>query len=140
MSWQLAAALGVVSCLGFAASPAQKRAREPVSVEMGKPFTLAAGASAKLKGEPLEIGFTRVVMDSRCPKGAECITAGVAVVAMWASHDGVRTTHELRTDPPEAAHIEQEPYTVTLDKLEPYPQVGRRIAPGYVATLVVRRR
>jgi hypothetical protein len=140
MSWQLAAALGVVMCLGFAAGPEQKRGRQPVSATVGQPFALAAGASAKLKGEPLEIGFTRVVMDSRCPKGAECITAGVAVVAMWVSLDGGRTTPELRTDPPAAARVERGPYTVTLVKLEPHPQVGRRIAPGYVATLVVRRR
>jgi hypothetical protein len=138
MSWHLAATLGVVMGLGLAV-PDQQRSRQPVIAEVGRPFTVTAGGRVKFKNEPLEIGFTRVVMDSRCPKGAECITAGVAVVTLWVSNGGARSAQEVRTDPPAAARIVQGPYTITLEKLAPYPELGRQIAPRYVATFVVRR-
>ena len=138
MSWHLAAALGVVMTLGLAPAE-QPRSRQPAIAEIGRPFTVAAGGRVRFKNEPLELGFTRVVMDSRCPKGAECITAGVAVVTMWVSNGGARSPQELRTDPPAAARVVQGPYTIALEKLAPYPELGRRIAPRYVATFVVRK-
>jgi hypothetical protein len=139
MPWHLAA-LAVVVCIGAGAAPAQRLRPPEASVEVGRAFTIPAGGRVKLKDEPLEIGFTRVVVDSRCPNGAECITAGVAVVAMWVTHAGARMSRELRTHPAAATRLAQGPYTITLEGVEPYPQRGRRIAPRYVATFVIRRR
>jgi hypothetical protein len=140
MPWNAPSLLGVLLVLGWAGQPASTRAPKPRVVTIGRPFALAPGARATLKAEGLEIGFARVVSDSRCPRGARCIAEGDPLIELWLSNKGGRVLHQLRTSPPEAQAFTHEGVTITLQKLLPYPADGRGISrPAYRATLIVTR-
>ena len=46
------------------------------TVKIGEPFTVAAAKSATIESEGLKITFEKVLAESRCPKGVQCIAAG----------------------------------------------------------------
>lgn len=110
----------------------------PRAVSMGQPFRLAVGENVLLGEEPLEIGFTGVASDSRCPKDVQCIWQGDAVADLWVvTGDGERTEIQL--------HTSEEPretviggHVIRLQDLEPYPVSTSPIAPeDYLATITV---
>ena len=111
-----------------------------VTAMLDKPFKLAAGRSATIEGEQLQVGFDRVVSDSRCPKDAQCITAGEAIVRVWLlKAPGARENRELRTTPTETSAA-YSTYRINLVALDPVPATSRAIRPSeYVATLTVSR-
>lgn len=113
---------------------------ERVTAMLDRPFTLAPGRSATIDAERLQIGFERVVSDSRCPRGAQCITEGEAVVRVWLQKaPGARENRDLTTTPTESSAI-YGAYRVNLEALDPVPTINRDIRPSeYVATLVVFR-
>ena len=143
MSWQTAVI--AVQVLGFAlACAAQSGSGNPAGPSQATPgemFKLTAGGVAVVQGEDLQVGFDRVLADSRCPRGAQCITEGEAIIRVWLSKPPRgRAEHELQTTPPSAAEALYEGYRIRLVALEPYPQVDRTIrASDYVATLLVTR-
>ena len=53
-----------------------------VQVKLGLPFRLAIGQTARLDSLDLEIIFTQVSADSRCPSDVQCIWAGQVVVVV----------------------------------------------------------
>lgn len=134
---------GALAAALLAGCAARPPGAEPPGAEvpLAVPFRLAAGASAGVRGEPLVVTFGRVLEDARCPRGAQCVRAGEAVVAVVMQKRGDRAeTLELRT-PPGAATGAYHEYTVELAALEPAPAAGDSIPPdAYVATLVVRGR
>jgi len=113
-----------------AASPAQ----------LNQPFALMAGASATVETENLQIGFDRVLSDSRCPRGAQCITAGEAIVRIWVSKaPAPRETRDLTTIPA-ADEAVYGAYRIKLVSLDPYPIANATVrASEYVATLLATR-
>lgn len=129
--------LGSFACslTSHAGSPA---ALSPARLDQS--FALAAGASAILETENLQIGFDRVLSDSRCPRGAQCITAGDAVVRIWMSKaPAARESRDLETTP-RAAEAVYGAYRIRLVTLDPYPIADRAIRPSdYVVTLLVTR-
>ena len=60
-------------------------ARARVDGVLGQPFELKAGETATIAGDGVAIGFERVLSDSRCPRGTQCIRAGEATIRVWAS-------------------------------------------------------
>ena len=96
---------------------------------------------AVVRGEELRVGFDRVLSDSRCPQGAQCIVKGEAVIRVWLSKPPQgRAEHELRTDPPADAESVYGEYRIRLVIPDPYPQADRTINPSdYVATLLATR-
>jgi hypothetical protein len=114
--------------------------RAPTTAALDQPFKLNAGRSAIIDGERLQIGFERVVSDSRCPQDAQCITAGEAIVRVWlVKAPDRREARDLNTTPDAAGGV-YGAYRVTLVALDPLPTTDRAVRPSeYVATLIVSR-
>lgn len=113
-------------------------AGRPAEITPDRPFTLAVGGTAVRASPALRVGFDRVLSDSRCPQGEQCIVAGDAAVRVWWQvGNQPRQSQVLHTTPtPGAPRIQG--LTLTLAALAP-PQVsGRTIDPAtYRATLLL---
>ncbi|OLR94161.1 hypothetical protein [Actinokineospora bangkokensis] len=97
------------------ATPAPN-AGEEFTVERGKAVTLAAGGP--------QVGYARLVQDSRCPQGKQCVWEGDATVEVTV--DG--RAAELHTSDRFATSAQVGRSTVRLVRLD---------VPGTIATLVV---
>ena len=100
---------------------------------------IAVGETVTLDEERFAITFGRVLEDSRCPAGAQCVTEGNATVGLVLQERGEATrTVELHTgrDPRRVSH---EGYVVELAALDPVPREGAPPPADYVVTLRVRR-
>ncbi len=102
-------------------------------------FQLTIGQSAVVAGTELELGFTAVTQDSRCPKGENCFSAGDGVIRIWmqvgASEKHEQDLHTARQGPKFA---DQAGYRVQFVALNPAPVSGVVTPPEkYVATLRV---
>ena len=121
---------------------ASAKSPSPVAPAAGldRPFTLKIGASTSIEAEKLQIGFDRVISDSRCPRGAQCIVAGEAVLRVWLQKSPSAREHRELTTMPEGAQAEYGAYRIKLVTLDPYPSVDKAIRPSeYVATFLVTR-
>ena len=139
--------LRVATVLMVAAAAAGCYARGEVMSSLDRTFHLKPGNQAVFPRERLEIGFTRVVNDSRCPEGATCVWAGEAVVAMWTGVEGGgnRESFEARlpasTHPDSATVVDRGDYRVRLLALDPRPKAGVATdSTAYVLSLSVSRR
>ena len=101
---------------------------------------LRAGATAPVPGAPATITFVGVTSDSRCPRGVTCIWAGDAVVQLRLQpREGEAQPVVLHTSQGGGQEATIESVTVTLERLDPYPEPDRPIAAvRYVVTLNVR--
>mgnify|MGYP005836882441 CR=1 FL=1 len=110
----------------------------PIEAVLGQPFTLRAGQTARV--EELQVSFTRVLEDSRCPADLVCVWAGNAKVEIELTFSGAgRSTVTLNStlDPLEISFAG---YIVRYVDLEPYPRSTRSIDPqAYRLTLIVSR-
>jgi hypothetical protein len=104
---------------------------------VGDQFSLAMGERASIAAINLSIRFLRVPADSRCPAGADCITAGDATVLVEvAPLNGDAKTDTLHTDS-DPRSIQLPGVALQLVRLDPYPRVGQSIPQNaYVLTLV----
>jgi hypothetical protein len=121
-----------------AASCSAVDAGSPIEITPDRPFTLAVGDTAVLASPAVYVGLDRVLSDSRCPQGEQCILAGGAIVRVWWQvGDQPRQWQALHTTPT-AGTTRIQGLTLTLTALAP-PQVsGRTIDPAnYRATLVL---
>lgn len=98
------------------------------------------GQTRTFDEERLAISFGRVMEDSRCPTGAQCVTAGNARVGLILQERGEATrTVELNTgaNPRRVTH---EGYVVELVDLQPVPTAaGAPDMESYVVRLRVTR-
>ena len=110
------------------------------SAGLDRPFTLKAGTSVSLEAERLTVAFDRLLSDSRCPKGVNCIVAGEAVVRISLSKAGsAREGRDLQTTA-DGAEATYGAYRIKLVAVDPYPIADRQTAPkDYVVTLLVTR-
>ena len=105
---------------------------------LDKPFKLAPGRSTTIEAERLQIGFERVVSDSRCPRGAQCIVEGEAIVRVWLQKAPAARENRDLTTTPTATSAVYSGYRVNLEALDPVPTTDHAIKPSeYAATLVV---
>ena len=109
-------------------------------VALGEPFDLKVGQAATVGGEGLAIGFERVVSDSRCPRGVQCIRAGEATIRIWIEKaPDARTTFEM-SNPSRSGDPSYGAYSIKLVRVTPYPEADRpQRLEDYSATLVVSR-
>lgn len=102
-----------------------------IRIELGRTATVEAGA--------LEVTFSEVTTDSRCPKGEACVWEGDAVVRVALKSAADAGTVELHT----ASRLSQAAafagWFVELVALDPVPVAGKPIPQGYVATVRVTR-
>jgi len=131
-------ALVSVALTLLASSACSSSPADASPVPVGRDFDLKAAESVRLEGTDLVIRFDAVLNDSRCPVGAQCITAGDATVRLALREgDGASTRLELHTmeEPKEGFHGA---FVVRLGELRPLPREGRPVAAAdYVATLRV---
>ncbi|MEV7094360.1 hypothetical protein AB0M80_16165 [Amycolatopsis sp. NPDC051045] len=72
-----------------------------VSAAAGQDVTLRLGQEAAVQGKDLTVRYTRVVADSRCRPGMQCIWQGEATLAFLLKEPGhgESTTAELHSGP-----------------------------------------
>lgn len=87
------------------------------------------GQTRLLDEERLAVSFARVLEDSRCPAGAQCITAGNAVVGLILHERGEATRMvELNTHS-QPRKVSHEGYVITVVDLQPLPTAGGATEP-----------
>lgn len=113
-----------------------------LAMNLNEPFALPAGESVWVTGTDLQVSFTKVVEDSRCPTQVNCFWTGRAVIEMEVQQGAAAPqTITFDTNPaPTELHdtIEVNGYTIHLKSLDPYPQHPDNPIPfeAYSATLV----
>ncbi len=103
--------------------------------------SLKAGREAFVKELGLRIRFVKLVEDSRCPEGVDCVWAGNGKISITV-RKGKRkaASFELNTMT-EPTSITFQGYEIKLVKLDPYPKKDVQHKKGeYVATLMVKRK
>lgn len=90
--------------------------------EFGKAFVLKQGEAINFNSQQLRITFLKVVEDSRCPQGTQCVWAGKAVINL-AIQDATHplTTVKLLLENKSQVLPEFPEYTIKFSTLTPYP-------------------
>ena len=96
---------------------------QPQDVAAGVEFALALGGTARLGGGDLQIAFSEVVEDSRCPIDAICVQAGRATVRLTVDRAGSSRALLLSTREGTATDTAG-PYQVRLVSLLPAPRAA----------------
>jgi hypothetical protein len=121
--------------------------RADVQGTLDVPITLKQGQWVSFPKRPLEVAFLRVLQDTRCPKGVECIQQGDAVIQLQGkSAESGFDTFEARL-PGRAAPTDTtipwdvwSGYRFRVLNLEPYPTHGIAVdSSAYVVTILVRK-
>ncbi len=106
--------------------PACSRQTPGLTAKLGENFYLAIGQSVSITGENLEVRFIKVIGDSRCAQGVQCIWAGEANSQVEFSRSGSTYQKVLTqpglTEPPQTGFMD---YQITFD-LKPYPVAGQK--------------
>lgn len=111
--------------------------------QLNEPFILASGQSIILSDADLQLTFTQIVEDSRCPKQVDCFWSGRIVIelAVQKGFDAPQMiTLETSVAPSEETNtVEALGYTVYLANVDPYPDDPDVTIPfeAYQATLTV---
>jgi nitrogen fixation protein len=113
--------------------------------DLNEPFTLSGGQVGLIPSENLQLRFTDIPEDSRCPTQVECFWTGQARIAISVQPGGADpTTVEFNTNPAPSQTVKTVQvgrYGIELQTLDPYPQTPDPVAfEDYRATLVVRMR
>jgi hypothetical protein len=105
------------------------------SLELDTEGVLAAGAGATVKGTQLEVKFTGVSEDSRCPTDVSCV---------WAGEVTIKLSMRLGTQKPEERELLEgrstvfEPYRLTVTRVLPEPKSAQKIQPAdYRINLII---
>jgi hypothetical protein len=87
----------LLSCCAVAlAACGRDGATAAFEASLDAPIQLAPGQSAVLSAEQLEVQFTGIATDSRCPNDVTCVWAGEVVAQLAIGKDGKTTQHEVR--------------------------------------------
>ena len=130
----LAAVLGIAGCF-----PNTFRTGPVPGTDANQEIAIPVGETRTLDEQQFAVSFGRVLEDSRCPSGAQCVSAGNAHVALLLQERGESTrTVQLNTnvDPRVVKH---EGYRVELVGLDPLPTAGQPAPENYVVRLRVTR-
>ena len=105
-----------------------------------QPFQLHVGESVAVGMAGLEIGFTGVPYDGRCPIDERCVYAGNAIANIWADDPTRNTTgFQLHTGSRFPRQVTYGSYHIKLLGIVPRPQLGVLIDPSeYVVVLIVK--
>ncbi|MDQ7810165.1 hypothetical protein Q5425_41120 [Amycolatopsis sp. A133] len=93
--------VGAGSAVAAAPAPPTVPAPSTVSAPVGHDVTLRLGQEAAVQGKDLTVRYTRLVADSRCRPGMQCIWQGEATLAFLLKEPGrgESTTAELHSGP-----------------------------------------
>jgi hypothetical protein len=108
--------------------------------DLGEPFQLRVGERAVLDAVDLEVYFSEVASDSRCPSNALilCVWEGDAAVVVETSPIGADPRHHVLHTTLPSKSVVLGTVRLTLEVLDPYPEDVTPIPPDeYTATFVV---
>jgi hypothetical protein len=96
------------------------------TMQLGEAFRLKIDESATLAADGLMVKFKAVTSDSRCPQGAQCVTAGEAdvVLTVKVGEKSQDVTVKFGTDQAKAT---VEPYAIRILALDPPPILNQTI-------------
>lgn len=110
-----------------------------VTAEMGRPFSLGFGQTANVQAVDIEVKFSNVTEDSRCPFDVVCIWEGQVSILVDLQDSSGSLEHfilTLRGGSSEARLFGN--YSIRLLDVQPYPVSTEQTSHSdYVATLVV---
>ena len=133
--------LGTVACAPSTGPLQDPTPAAPAAVTQAAKgaIDLRVGMSAPLPGTEATLTFVRVRDDSRCPTGVTCIWEGDAVVELrMQQRTGQALTVELHANPGFERQATAFGVTISLERLDPYPDAGTPIAPdSYRLTLKI---
>ncbi|PHM10191.1 hypothetical protein [Nostoc sp. 'Peltigera malacea cyanobiont' DB3992] len=114
-----------------------------VGTTFNTPFYLKYGKTAYLPTENIEIKFSKVIQDSRCPSDVTCIWQGQVIIGLDIIKNGKQVSTLMLTLVPgrDALPIQfLDKYSVTLIGVSPYPNSKKTIAlKDYIAKIVVSK-
>lgn len=94
-------------------------------------FTLRTGESKRSETAGLTVRFDKVVSDSRCPKGVNCIRAGEAVVRFAVGTEaGQNEPLDFKVPPGGSDSARFGDVLITIVELNPQTESGKRIDPS----------
>jgi len=100
----------------------EKREEAPIDNKFGQLITLKVGESSDIQEGTLAISFDKLVEDSRCPNGVDCIWQGQAKVQLLVNK--TTTVDLIMQAGKEALAIDTlDNYIYTLLDVSPYPDV-----------------
>ena len=112
-------------------NPNQTPQQTPPMPGYGTLFEIEEGSSVVIERDNLEIGFSRIIDDSRCPANVQCFWQGEAAIELWLNGPGFDSTTisvsieglivNLRT--PNDQSVDTLGYLITLVNLDPYPEI-----------------
>ncbi|MEH1943367.1 MAG: hypothetical protein V7L01_24535 [Nostoc sp.] len=114
-----------------------------VKTTLDTQFNLKYGQIAYLQNENIEIKFSKVIQDSRCPSNVNCIWQGQVVIELDIIKNGKKVSTLTLTlipgrDVPPIQFLDK--YTVTLRDVLPYPKSGINVVTkDYIARIVVAK-
>lgn len=109
----------LIGLLSFIAFPG---CDDPVSVNLGEEFSISPGQKAEISDSGLEITFNKVLEDSRCPKGVECVWEGNGRVEISVNRQGYETEIKELNTTLESGQTETGKFRIRLLELLPYPE------------------
>ncbi|MCC5631512.1 hypothetical protein LC613_27585 [Nostoc sphaeroides CHAB 2801] len=113
-----------------------------VGTSLNTPFYLKYGKTAYLPSENIEIKFSKVIEDSRCPTNVTCIWQGQVIIELDIIKNDLQVSTLMLTLIPGSDSLPIQflgKYSVTLREVSPYPK-GQAIAlKDYIVQLVVNR-
>ena len=106
---------------------------------MAATLELGVGDTRPVPDTQVSVTFVRVVEDSRCPKGVQCVWEGDAAVEIRvASGGGEPESVQLRLNARTKGTVVAKGLHLTLQRLDPYPENGRSIKDSdYRAVLAI---
>jgi hypothetical protein len=125
--WKKLLLLGIilpVLLLGFAGCSSNKPAEK---ASLQEEFTIVVGQSITVEGEDMVVTFDKVIGDSRCPKGVQCIWAGEVSIQVTIVYKGTAYPMALiQSGANEQATAAFQGYTLTF-KVSPYPDSKAKV-------------
>ncbi|HLM69358.1 MAG TPA: hypothetical protein VK358_17595 [Longimicrobium sp.] len=98
------------------------------------------GETRLLDEERLAVSFARLMEDSRCPSGAQCVTAGNAVVGLILHERGEATRPVRLNTHAQPRTVSHEGYVITVVDVRPFPTAaGAPDEESYVVRLHIVR-
>ena len=95
---------------------------------MSATLELSVGDTVPVPDTQASVTFVRVVEDSRCPKGVQCVWEGDATIEVRVTSGGSEPESvQLHLNPRSAGDVVAKGLHLTLQRLDPYPENGRSI-------------
>jgi hypothetical protein len=128
-----AAVLSLAGCLNtFRTGPVP-------GTDANQEIAIPVGETRTLDEQRLAVSFGRVLEDSRCPTGGQCVSAGNALVALLLQERGEATRTVRLNTGTKPRFVRHEGYRVEVVGLDPLPAAGQPAPENYVVRLRITR-